>query len=486
MHRAWGYTLPWIPMPVVLMRPMAKMAEAVGSVLNFKPTFTTQAINYSGCAHYYSCEKAVKLLGYQPPIDLSEAIKRSLNHYWGLRNTKMDDLRDKEGTIMLSKAQQMNIGVASLFSMSPVRAVFFFVLSILLLMLGAPKLGFYLLLFTIVYAFYIFRDGFLEPVRMYSHSTSVVPPNSTPKKRVFLVTGANRGLGFHTCMELLRLDVCSELILACRDSSKGSDALVALKKAYPNSQTTLSLLPLDLCSFDSVQSAAKSLRERKVSIEVLIHNAGGMMPHAKTSNGFDQQFQGNFLSSVLFTNILLKDSSLAPAAKIVCVSSMMHRLAQTINLKNIAQPTNFSVLMYCRTKLLQIVWAAELQRRFNQEANEARLNSFGTTSSSSVPLMDRRTIVCVNPGAVATEFIHYFLPVSLAGLVSPLLNSIIQRTPIQGVQGILYACLSEEMSNVGGVYLDNSRTILPSQMARDQNLQEIVYKQVQAWTAKEM
>jgi len=491
LQRAWGYPQPFISMPVTLMKPFAKMAEAVGNIFGFRPTFTTQAINYSGCAHYYSSAKAVELLGYQPPIDLDEAIRRSLASYWHLRNKELDNVRDAQAIPRLTTKQQLQIGVASLWSMELVRVIFGLLLGLLLIFMGFNKFGLVLTVLFVVYGGLLFKTTFLEPVTMaetlLKNPAHKGADAETPKK-VILVTGSNRGLGFHTCMELMRLNVASELILACRSESKAKDAMEALRKSYPTSQTKLSCIRLDLASFESIRQAGAELASRKTRLDILVHNAGGMFGASRTPDGFDVQFQGNFLGHVYFTNCLLAKDVLAPAARIVNVSSMMHRLATTTNLKSmdVCTPSFHPLFMYCRTKLFQLLWAEALQRRFNSEANEARLKTFAHVTPS--PLMNRRTIVCVNPGAVATDFIDHFLPAPLVALVTPLLNAIIQRTPIQGVQSILYAALSHELDNVGstswGAYIDNCCITRPSALARSIELQEAVYSQAQQWCNK--
>lgn len=62
-------------------------------------------------------------------------------------------------------------------------------------------------------------------------------------KRV-LVTGANSGIGFEAAQALAGKG--AEVILACRNQSKGEAALAAIRQTYPSSQ--VSLMSLDLSS----------------------------------------------------------------------------------------------------------------------------------------------------------------------------------------------------------------------------------------------
>lgn len=482
MHRAWGYTLPWIPMPVPLMRPMAKLAEAVGSVLNFRPTFTTQAINYSGCAHYYSSARAVKEMGYQPPVDMDEAINRSLNYYWDLRNKNAPAVAAKKPNAR-KVVTPRPLTAHPLFAPVAILAV--------LVALYASGYSRTLQLLLLLLGWYVvssFRGSFGAKPAMFREGKA--DKLVSRKGRNILITGANRGLGYHTAVDILErgyasADSGATLLVGCRDATKGAEAVALLKKSYPTSR--VETLQLDLGSFDSVRGAVADLKKRGLSLSVLIHNAGAMVPTSTTVDGHESQWQANYLGHFFFTQQLLQANLLAPAARIVNVSSMMHRLVPLLDAgaaDAIASEVDFtpaakghgasSLALYCRSKLAQIAWAAKQQRVFNAQANEARLAAFGKPEGSDprLALMNRRTIVAVNPGAVATDFIHHFIPVWLARLTEPLLLSLIEKTPAQGVQGISYAALAAEVDNVGGVYMDNCCVCLPSAQARDIDLQE--------------
>lgn len=482
MHRAWGYTLPWLPMPVALMRPLAKVAEAVGSVFNFRPTFTTQAINYSGCAHYYSCARAVREMGYQPPVSMDEAINRSLNYYW--------DLRNKNAPAVAVKAKNTRKVVTP----RPLTAHPLFVPSVLVAVLavlwgsGCTRTLQLLLLLIGWYVVSSFRASFGAKPAMFPEGKA--DKLVARRGRNILITGANRGLGYHTAIDILErgyaaADSGAVLLVGCRDASKGEEAIARMKRSYPTAR--IEALALDLGSFASVRNAVADLKKRGLALSVLIHNAGAMVPTSTTTDGHEAQWQANYLGHFYFTQLLLEQELLAPAARIVNVSSMMHRLVPLLDggaADAIASDLDFSpaatghgasaLALYCRSKLAQIAWAAKQQRVFNAQANEARMAAFGKPAGSDprLPLMDRRTIVAVNPGAVATDFIHHFIPVWLARLTEPLLLSLIEKTPAQGVQGISYAALAAEVDNVGGVYMDNCCVCLPSAQARDIDLQE--------------
>lgn len=73
--------------------------------------------------------------------------------------------------------------------------------------------------------------------------------------KVFLVTGGNTGLGREAVNKLAKHNP-SHIYLAARTVSKGEAAVAEIKAAVPNAR--VSFLPLDLASFDSISSAAKT------------------------------------------------------------------------------------------------------------------------------------------------------------------------------------------------------------------------------------
>ena len=81
MFNELGYDAPSIPLPMGLMRPLARglaVAKGLYPRLPVPPSFTVQAVNYAGSHHYYSCEKAVKDFGYFPAVSLEDGITRTI------------------------------------------------------------------------------------------------------------------------------------------------------------------------------------------------------------------------------------------------------------------------------------------------------------------------------------------------------------------------------------------------------------------------
>ena len=105
--------------------------------------------------------------------------------------------------------------------------------------------------------------------------------------RVVIVTGANSGIGFHTAKHLAAQG--AEVILACRNMTKAASALARIHEASPSA--TVSTSELDLSEPASVEAFAERMLAEQTRIDLLINNAGIMIPpYGQNSAGHELQF----------------------------------------------------------------------------------------------------------------------------------------------------------------------------------------------------
>ena len=120
--------------------------------------------------------------------------------------------------------------------------------------------------------------------------------------RTALVTGANSGIGYAACVELARHG--AHVIMTSRDARRGEEALHRLKAAVPNADVELRLL--DLSDLHAVEQFATKLLSEGKPIDILINNAGLMMPpRGVTKQGFEMQIGVNHLAHFALTLRLL-------------------------------------------------------------------------------------------------------------------------------------------------------------------------------------
>jgi NAD(P)-dependent dehydrogenase (short-subunit alcohol dehydrogenase family) len=195
------------------------------------------------------------------------------------------------------------------------------------------------------------------------------------------VTGANTGLGFETARALAGHGAA--VVLACRDTGKAERAAGSIREAAP--QAAVSVLGINLASLASVREAAARLRSAHPRIDLLINNAGVMMPpYTRTGDGFELQLGVNHLAHFALTGLLLEPLLAAPAARIVTVSSNGHRIGRLYFDDLAFERRYLRMRSYGQSKLANLLFTYELQRRL---------------AAAGSPV----TALAAHPGASATE-----------------------------------------------------------------------------------
>ena len=106
---------------------------------------------------------------------------------------------------------------------------------------------------------------------MNGWNTDQIPDQSG---RRVVVTGASSGLGEITARELARKG--AQVVLAVRTISKGEASAQRICGAVPGA--LVEVAALDLSSLESVRAFAAGLVARWPTLDLLVNNAGIMMP----------------------------------------------------------------------------------------------------------------------------------------------------------------------------------------------------------------
>jgi len=186
--------------------------------------------------------------------------------------------------------------------------------------------------------------------------------------RTAVITGGNSGIGFEAARVLAGRG--ARLILGCRDQGKAHDAVTRIRAAGPGADVRV--VPLDLASLESVRVAAGQIRSACEGIDLLINNAGVMMPpYGRTADGFELQFGINHLGHFALTGLLIDRLAALPGARVVTVSSNGHRDGR-INFDDLQSERGYRrVAGYGQSKLANLMFTYELQRRLDSAGSPA-------------------------------------------------------------------------------------------------------------------
>lgn len=298
------------------------------------------------------------------------------------------------------------------------------------------------------------------------------PKVQLSKERVFIVTGANTGIGYEVAKQIAMMG--GSVILACRSEDRAVQAIRRMNKEYKEvkekgsdgivdlEELHLEYMHLDLASFQSTKDFVEAFKKTGRKLHVLVCNAGvSKAKFEKTDDGFEVCLQVNYLSHFLLIGKLLpvmKESG--DDVRIILVSSDLHKWTKyDISQMNYnGDPAKYSMLTcYGRSKLYQVMQMFCLQHRLKH-------TNFSVTS--------------LHPGDVDTEIMReytdsraYQMLIGFSRLIG------ILRAPLEGANSILYAALNPDLKGVSGIYFKDCKEASTAAVARDESKQEEMWKQ---------
>jgi NAD(P)-dependent dehydrogenase (short-subunit alcohol dehydrogenase family) len=198
--------------------------------------------------------------------------------------------------------------------------------------------------------------------------TAAEIPDLTGK--VIIVTGANSGIGYESAKEFARKG--AQTILACRSMDKAQAALDQIRAEIP--EAPAEIMQLDLTSLASVHQFVGEFKASYKQLDVLVNNAGIMWaPYGLTEDGFEKHFGTNHLGHFALTGLLLDLLLETPNARVVTVSSTGHHTG-AMDFDNLMFENGQGYrrqLAYGRSKLANLLFTYELQRRFEAAGADA-------------------------------------------------------------------------------------------------------------------
>ncbi|KAA1474635.1 NAD-P-binding protein [Dentipellis sp. KUC8613] len=279
--------------------------------------------------------------------------------------------------------------------------------------------------------------GFLFSKQTYDPDRDI--PDLTGK--VVIVTGANAGIGVKTVEQLARHG--AKVYLACRSEARALAAIGDIERTSPalKGQQRLIWLPLDLSSMHSAKKAAEEFISKEIRLDILINNAARLLEdYVIGKEGFELNVAVNQLGPFVFNQTLLpllKETAKRRDAdvRVIFVSSVAYLhpgLTKFGSMQELNDPQGppgkensqqSKMLRYGTSKLMNVLFAAELQRRLDAE---------------KVPI----TAISLHPGAVGTETAW---TADMAWYLK-LYVFVLGMTPLQGAMTSLFAATSAQVA----------------------------------------
>lgn len=296
------------------------------------------------------------------------------------------------------------------------------------------------------------------------------PPEFDPapgslRGRTIVITGGNTGLGKESAIRLGRAG--ATVVITARTAEKGQRAVDEIRSVA--SGADVHFLVLDLADLESIRSFRPRYEAQPYGdhIDVLMNNAGVMaIPQRMvTKDGFERQLGVNHLGHFALTGLLLPllERARGPA-RVVCLSSTAH-LGATKELMqgDLMAPDRYTQWgAYCQSKLANVLFAKELDRR---------LKMVGA----------RITAVSCHPGVVDTDLQRWVVvgeddPARAKQLKESgamgVLNQSVSRSVALGASTQVYLAAGADggYESSGGAYFDNMAPGLENSLASDPTL----------------
>ena len=287
-----------------------------------------------------------------------------------------------------------------------------------------------------------------------------VPPEVRLDGRTCLVTGANSGLGKAIAIRLAARG--AHVIMACRSGipEAGQDVRTA------SGSDKVEMIQVDLSDFDSMTAFCDQLRDRNVTLDVAVFNAGVVPVTSRQSkHGLELMFAVNFLAKFVLLNRLLHDGVIPNAVfghnsraedppRVIFVSSETHRSSFPIDFDTFGEPVEYGVSdgmkYYGHSKLHLTTYFQELSRRLNPGGNGDNPD------------------VCVHalcPGAINSNMARE-APTWLKPILKPVMALFFQ-SPEKASVPVDYLVASSEMGGKTGEYMHMLRIKDPSEASMD-------------------
>lgn len=268
-----------------------------------------------------------------------------------------------------------------------------------------------------------------------------------------VITGASSGLGRESARALAAAG--AQVILAARNREALAETAQWIAGVAPAART--STVQLDLTALSSVRAAASAIADITPAVHVLMNNAGVMFtPFGRTQDGFELQIGTNHFGHFELTRLLVPQLAAAGSARLVILSSGGHVMGDVdFGDPNWERREYDKFAAYGAAKTANILHAVEADRRLRDFGIRAYAIHPGTVATSLARHMSRedfsqlRKFAAENSPEPSDGFLDFVMPE-------------------QGAATQVWAAVSPELADCGGLYLQDCGISETAPHARDE------------------
>ena len=146
-------------------------------------------------------------------------------------------------------------------------------------------------------------------------------------KKIVLITGSNKGIGYSIIETLLKKKSNLRIILSSRNETLGMNSYNKLLQKYSYSKNDLFYHQLDITKKESISNMILWIRKEFGKIDYLVNNAGlGTHGNHHDLNIHNAVLEVNVFGTINFTEEMLKNDMINKKGKIILLGSMMGNL----------------------------------------------------------------------------------------------------------------------------------------------------------------
>lgn len=277
------------------------------------------------------------------------------------------------------------------------------------------------------------------------------------ENKVCLVTGATSGIGKETAAALASQG--ATIVITGRRPARIEAAVQEIRSLTAN--PNIHALQADFSNLEEVRTLANTFKERFPRLDVLVNNAGAYFNRRHERLGeVELTLVVNHLAPFLLTGLLLDRLLASAPARIVNVSSGAHHYDK-MDFDNLGfQRGYFGLKAYARSKLANILFTYELNRRLGEKGV---------------------TVNAVHPGQVTTDI--WRTNFSIIGPLVQWLISLNALTPEQGAQPVIHLASSPQAEAITGKYFNRMKAQASSEISYNEAVAQRLWTESERLTA---